>query len=242
MNVNIYKKLLLTIIASLSMIPSIKSFLPCGNTIPGVLRVGILPGNLPWSDIDAFGNAIGFDPLLAQAVAKILGYETVQFIGFPDDATGLAALSVGTIDIYANSADGLTVPPATTIGVVTDISGLSLGIANGWQLNLGCCGLARQIELAINQIVANGQYAQILQLLRLNNLLNGTILGVPQPNGVLVEPFPFASSEVGTIPTTCLTAGPISLPQLNCISAFLQNGCVVSTTFTGATGQAPEAQ
>lgn len=220
--------------------PSINSFLPCGNTIPGVLRVGILPQNLPWSDIDVFGNAIGFDPLLAQEVAKILGYQTVQFTGFPDDASALAALSVGTIDIYANSALSLAVPPTTTIGVVTDISGIAFNIANGWRLNLGCCALARQIELAINQIVVNGQYAQILQILRLNNLLNGAIVGVPQANGVLVEPFPFASSEIGTIPTTCLSAGPISLPQLNCISAFLQNGCVISTTFTGATGQSQQ--
>lgn len=238
MNVNIHKKVLLTLIASVSMMPSIKSFLPCGNTIPGVLRVGILPGNLPFSDVDSFGNAIGFDPLLAQAVAQLLGYQTVQFTGFATTAAAEAALDAGTIDIYADSSNSLPLSASPYIGVITDISQLfATNTARGWELSLGCCGLARSIELAINELVNNGRYAQILQLLRLNNLTGGETLGVPAP-GVLLEPFPFASSEAGTIPTTCISAGPVSLPQLNCISAFLQNGCVISSTFTGATGQA----
>jgi hypothetical protein len=236
MNVN--KKILLTLIAWVSLMPCVvKSFLPCGTTIPGVLRVGILPGNLPFSDIDAFGNAIGFDPLLAQAVAQLLGYETVQFIGFGSTAAAEAALDTGTIDIYADSSNSLPLALSPYIGVITDISQLyATNTARGWELSLGCCGLARRIELALNEIVNNGRYAEILQLLRLNNLTDGFTLGVPAP-GVLLEPFPFASSEAGTIPTTCISAGPVSLPQTNCISAFLQAGCSISITFTGVTGQ-----
>lgn len=239
MNVNTHKKILLTLIASISLMPGIvKSFLPCGTTIPGVLRVGILPGNLPFSDIDAFGNAIGFDPLLAQAVAQLLGYETVQFIGFGSTAAAEAALDTGTIDIYADSSNSLPLALSPYIGVITDISQIyATNTARGWELSLGCCGLARRIELALNEIVNNGRYAEILQLLRLNNLTNGELLGVPSPSGVLFEPIPFASSEAGTIPTTCISAGPVSLPQTNCISAFLQAGCAISTTFTGVTGQ-----
>ncbi len=233
-----HKKILFVLVASLTTMPLINSFLPCGNTIPGVLRVGILPGNLPFSALDAFGNAIGFDPLLAQAVAQILGYQTVQFTGFASTADAEAALNAGTIDIYADSGNSLPLALSPYIGVITDISQLfATNTARGWELSLGCCGLARNVELAINQIVNSGRYAQILQLLRLNNLTSGETLGVPAP-GVLLEPFPFASSEAGTIPATCLSAGPVSLPQLNCISAFLQDSCTISTSFTGATGQA----
>lgn len=237
---NIHKKVLLALIAALSIMPLMHSFLPCGDTVPGVLRVGIVPENLPWSDIDSFGNAIGFDPELVQAVAGLLGYETVQFVGFADAFDAQAALTAGTINIYANSGQLLSIPPVNFIGIVTDISGIASGSLNGWIFNTACCRLARQVELAINQLVANGRYAQILQILRLNNLTNGLNLGLPtSATGVLQEPFPFASSEAGTIPTTCITAGPVSLPELNCISAFLQNGCSISTTFTGATGLTP---
>ena len=237
-------KILLTLIASISLMPSfVQSSIACGAAIPGVLRVGVLPGNLPWSDVDGFGDAIGFDPLLAEAIAQLLGYESIQFTGFATAGAAQAALTAGTIDVYANSAQDLTVPPTDFIGIITDISGFyDSGAINGWQLNLACCGLARSIELALNQIVDNGRYAQILQTLRLNNLTSGLLLGFPSPSGVLLEPIPFASSEAGTIPTTCLTAGPISLPLTNCISAFLQNSCAITATFTGVTGAIEIAQ
>lgn len=215
---------------------------PCGSSGAGVLNVGILPVNLPYGDVSS-GNAIGFDPLLAEAVAKLLGFDTVNFIGYASPGFALAALAGGEIDIYANSATPLvTTYPYSTIGVVTDISNVvaSGGIPNGWQVNLGCCALALSLEAAITQIVANGTYAQILQEVRLNGWSNGRVLGISTTNnifGALQEPEPFDSSEIGTIPAPCLAAGPISLPQTNCISAFLQANCTPTTSFTGATGR-----
>lgn len=239
MNVNIHKKILFIVLTSLSSLSILQAAIPCGNAIPGVLRVGILPGNLPYSDVNTAGNAIGFDSLLAQAVAQVLGYSSVQFTGFGSSSAAQAALTAGTIDVYANSATNIT-PPSAFIGVVTDISdlGISSTVVYGWQLNPACCALARRIELAVNQIVGNGQYAQILQTLRLNGQTGGLTLGVPSP-GFLLQPFPFASSEVGTIPATCLSTGPVSLPATNCISAFLAAGCTITTTTTGVTGVIP---
>ena len=83
--VNMLKKITLSLLLCVISSLPINAFLPCGNSSAGVLNVGILPVNLPWSDIDASGNAIGFDPLLAEAVAKILGYDTVNFIGYAND-------------------------------------------------------------------------------------------------------------------------------------------------------------
>lgn len=242
---NIHKKLLVGISILLSPFVS-TAFLPCGGSVPGVLNVGILPDNLPFSDWDPITNtAVGFDPLLITAAAKLLGYETVNFIGYGSDADALAALNSGEIDVYANSDDSLdTSEPFATIGVVTDISALSISNQpNGWQVNLGCCGLALSLEAAITQLVDNGTYAKILQLVRLNGLVPpGDVLGIPaDQGGVLLEPFPFASSEIGTIPLACVQSGPnfaMTVPATNCISAFLQANCTPLTTFTGATGQA----
>lgn len=224
--------------------------LACGNSGAGVLNVGFLPGNLPYSDWSAASNsAVGFDPLLIQAAAKLLGFGTVNFIGYANQPAALSALNAGVIDVYVNSGRALSVPPTNFIGVVTDISSIAEGIVRGWAVNLGCCTLALQLEAAVTKLVENGTYADILQTLRLNGLTGGELLGLPNfslfvtsptglgATGVLLEPFDFASSEVGTIPSACSVAGPVSLPQTNCISAFLQSNCSGITTFTGATGQ-----
>jgi hypothetical protein len=240
--VNICKKIILSLGLIGIFCPLVQAALPCGTSSAGVLNVGILPGNLPYSAIVS-GQAVGFDPLLVMQVAKSLGFSKVNFIGFPNAIAAEAALLAGTIDIYANSATILTVPPTTFIGIVTDISRLySPGaIVTGWLLGPSCCALAEQIDAAITQLVNTGVYAQILQSIRLNGQTNGFTLGVPTP-GILLEPFPFASSEIGTIPALCAPAGPnftVTLPQTNCIAAFLQANCAPTTTFTGATGQIP---
>lgn len=248
---NIHKKIFLGLAALMLVSPFAKAALvPCGNSGSGVLNVGFLPGNLPFSGWDSVTNsAVGFDPLLVTAVAELLGYDTVNFIGYASNPAALAALNAGTIDVYVNSGRALSVPPTTFIGVVTDISSIAEGIVRGWAVNLSCCILALQFEAAITQLVANGTYAEILQTLRLNNLTGGDLLGFPDysafvtsptglgATGVLLEPFAFAGSEVGTIPSACSTVGPISLPQTNCISAYLQSTCTPTNTFTGATGQ-----
>lgn len=220
---------------------------PCGTATGSaglVLNVGILPGNLPYSDIVA-GQPVGFDVLLVIRVAKLLGYDTVNFIGYASGAVAEAALIAGDIDIYANSAEFPEIPPTNFIGIVTDISELyRANEVNGWILNTTCCDLAEQIQAAINQVVASGGYAQILQQLRLANQTAGMVLGQPytgnQPVPVLFQPFPFASDEIGTIPAICSPTGPnfvVNLPRTNCISAFLQSNCLLTITFTGATGQ-----
>lgn len=241
---NMHKKLFMGIALLLSPFVS-SAFLPCGTSVPGVLNVGFLPDSLPWSDWDPITNsAIGFDPLLITAAAKLIGYDTVNFTGYGSAPDALAALSAGQIDVFAYSVTALdATAPIGFIGVVTDISALAVGVVNGWQLNLGCCELALQLEAAVTHLVENGTYAKILQLVRLNGWTNGQTLGIPtSASGVLQEPFEFASSEVGTIPTDCAQFGPnfaVDLPATNCISAYLQANCTPSTTFTGATGLTP---
>lgn len=236
-----YKKLFMGIALLLSPILA-TGFLPCGASAPGVLNVGFLPDTLPYSGYDAGTNsAVGFDPLLISAAAQLIGYDTVNFIGYASASDALDALADGSIDVFADSAAALdTAAPYVTIGIVTDISHIALGVPYGWQLNLACCGLALQLEAAITELVDNGTYAKILQLVRLEGLSTGFVLGVPaSASGILQEPFPYASSEVGTIPTTCAQFGPnfsVTLPATNCISAYLQANCTPATTFTGATG------
>ena len=240
-----HKKLLVGIALLLSPFFA-NAFLPCGTSAPGVLNVGFLPDSLPYSDWDAITNsAVGFDPLLISAAAKLIGYETINFIGYGSENDALIDLAAGIIDVFAYSAASLdTSAPYSTIGVVTDISALSVtDEPNGWQLNLGCCELALQLEAAVTHLVENGTYAKILQLVRLNGLTGGDVLGIPAAQGgVLQEPFEFASSELGTIPTECAQFGPnfaVILPETNCISAYLQANCTPVTTFTGATGLTP---
>lgn len=246
MIVNIHRKVFVGIALLLSPIFA-DAFLPCGTTVPGVLNVGLLPSSLPYSDWDPItDSAIGFDPLLIVAAAKLIGYETINFIGYGTENAALDDLEDGLIDVFAYSGASLTtVAPYDTIGVVTDISGLSQDDEpNGWQLGLGCCELALQLEAAITRLVENGTYAKLLQLVRLNDWTNGEVLGIPAAEGgVLQQPFEFASSEIGTIPTQCAQFGPnfnVDLPQTNCISAYLQANCTPMTTFTGATGLTPE--
>jgi hypothetical protein len=238
--VNIYKNIIVILGLICALCPLAQASLPCGTSSAGVLNVGILPGNLPYSNV-VDGVAVGFDPLLVTQVAKLLGYSTINFIGYGNTFLAEGALNAGFIDIYANSATILSVPPTAFIGIVTDISGLASPVAKGWLLGPTCCALAEQIDAAITQIVTTGAYAQILQSLRLNGQTGGLTLGVPSP-GVLLEPFPFASSEIGTIPSFCAPPGPnftVTLPQTNCIAAYLQANCAPTTTFTGATGQTP---
>lgn len=214
----------------------------CGASAAGVLNVGILPVNLPYSAVQS-GVAVGFDPLLIEAAATLLGYNKVNFIGYSTAGAAIAALNSGAIDVYANSRTPLaTHSPYSTIGVVTDISNelASGGIPNGWLVNITCCRLALLLEAAVTQLVENGTYARILQEVRFAGLADGRTLGIStlnNPTGALQEPDPFASSEVGTIPSACLASGPVGLPPTNCISAFLQANCLPPTTFTGATGQ-----
>lgn len=245
MIVNIHKKIFVGFALLLSPIFA-NAFLPCGTSAPGVLNVGFLPDSLPWSDWDPItNNAIGFDPLLITAAAKLIGYDTINFIGYGSAPAALSDLENGEIDVFAFSITPLDIaPPYSFIGVVTDISSLSItNTPLGWQLNLGCCELALQLEAAITRLVENGTYAKLLQLVRLNNWTNGEVLGIPgSQGGVLQEPFEFASSEIGTIPTQCAQSGPnfnVDLPETNCISAYLQANCSPLTTFTGATGLTP---
>ena len=238
---NTCKKIVLSLALVSAICPVANASVPCGTSSAGVLNVGILPGNLPYSDIVG-GQAVGFDPLLVVQVAKLLGYNTVNFIGFPNTGAALAALAAGTIDIYANSSIFLTTPPTNFIGIVTDISELyAADEVNGWLVNPSCCALAALIEVALNQVIENGQYAQILQQIRLTGFTGP--LGQPytgnNPVPILFQPFPFASSEVGTIPALCASGDPVVLPQTNCLAAYLQANCTPTATFTGATGQTP---
>lgn len=246
--VNMHNKLFIGIALLLSPFFANAS-VPCGTSAPGVLNVGFLPQNLPYSDWNETTNsAVGFDPLLISAAAKLIGYDTVNFIGYGTNADGLTDLATGIIDVYVNSEELLnTAAPYTTIGVVTDISSLSsTGEPNGWQLNLSCCELALQLETAVTYLVENGTYAKILQLVRLDDLTDGQVLGIPaDQDGVLQSPFEFASSEIGTIPTDCAQSGPdfaVELPATNCMSAYLQANCTPAATFTGATGQSSSAE
>ena len=76
---------------------------PCGSSGAGVLNVGFLPDNLPYSGWNSVTNsAEGFDPLLITAAAKLLGYGTVNFIGYGSSGSALSALSAGVIDVYVN--------------------------------------------------------------------------------------------------------------------------------------------
>lgn len=242
---NTCKKIILSFALLGAAFPAANAAVPCGTSSAGVLNVGILPANLPYSAIVG-GVAEGFDPLLITQVAKLLGYSTVNFIGFGSSLAALAALTAGTIDIYANSALTLPVPPTGLIGIVTDLSRLyASGTAAGWLLNSACCSLAERLDAAITQLVATGVYAQILQAIRLAGETNGFTLGVPVATGItgaLLEPFPFASNEIGTIPAACAPVGPsflTTLPRTNCIGAYLQANCTPGTTFTGATGLIP---
>ncbi len=230
----------------------IRASIPCGTATGAagrVLRVGILPTNLPYSAIVG-GQAVGFDPLLIRQVAKLLGYNSVAFTGFGSPGLAQAALAAGTIDIYANSNTSLAFPPSSLafIGIVTDISRLYLSsgaVPRGWQLNLACCALAESIDAAITRLVDTGVYAQLLQAVRLAGQTAGLSLGMPyvtgtlSATGTLLEPFPYASNEIGTIPAACAPTGAnlvVTLPATNCISSFLQNGCTPTGSFTGATG------
>ena len=110
-------------------------------------------------------------------VAKLLGYSSVNFIGYGNSSLALAALTSGAIDIYANSNLTLAVPPTSSIGIVTDISRLNLSsgpIARGWVVNASCCALAEQIDAAITQLVDTGVYAQLLQAVRLAGQTSGS--------------------------------------------------------------------
>ena len=229
--------------------PLAHASVPCGTSSAGVLNVGLLPGipGSPYYSTITAGVATGFDPALSIQVAKLLGYSTVNFIGYSSFAAGLTALASGAIDILAASNEQLAFLPSGTLGIVTDIARLYVdGDPFGWLLNDTCCALAESIDAAITQLVDTGVYAQILQSVRLAGLVPaGTFLGYPETvaatyTGRLLEPFPFASSELGTIPAACAPAGPnflVTLPQTNCIGAYLQANCIPTTTFTGATGQ-----
>ena len=54
---------------------------PCGNSGAGVLNVGFLPV-ICHVVVGILSMRIGFDPFLIQAVAKMLGYDPVNFIGY----------------------------------------------------------------------------------------------------------------------------------------------------------------
>jgi ABC-type amino acid transport substrate-binding protein len=211
------------------------------------LNVGILNGNLPYSNVAVVGGistAEGFDPLLVSQIAKRLGYTTVNFIVYANTALAEIALDNGSIDVYANSGNSINPTLLTAInfnGVVTDISKIfSSPNANGYEFATTCCNLALKFEQAINELVANGVYAQLLQAVRLAGHASGTLLGMPASSGVtgvLLEPFPFFSSEFGTInPSGCSATGPsyqISvLPTLSPISAYVLAN--FTPTITGA--------
>ena len=234
-----------------AIFPLAHASVPCGTSSAGVLNVGLLPGivGAPYYSTITAGVATGFDPALAIQVAKLLGYSTVNFIGYPNIAAAVSALNAGTIDIIAASNEAISSLQAGYLGIVTDLSRLfSNGLAYGWILSDTCCALAESIDAAITQLVDTGVYAQILQSVRLEGLVPaGVSLGYPNNTGIvppvtgrLLEPFPFASNELGTIPAACAPVGPnflVTLPQTNCIGAYLQANCAPPTTFTGATGQ-----
>jgi ABC-type amino acid transport substrate-binding protein len=247
-------KIIVSLVLCLMSLRLIDAAVPCGTASGSagfVLNVGLLPGipGAPYYSTISGGVATGFDPALATQVGKLLGYNKINFIGYPSVPAGLAALNAGAIDILAASNLNISALPLGFLGIVTDIARLdSNGQAFGWLLKNSCCVLAENIDAAITRLVITGVYAQILQAVRLAGLVPpGISLGYPVSDaggiiGRLEQPFPFASNELGTIPAICSPSGAnlvVSLPATNCISAFLQSNCTPTTTFNGATGQAP---
>lgn len=208
------------------------------------LNVGILDNNLPYSAV--IGDiAAGFDPLLITLIAKRLGYTIVNFFVCEDKNMAEARLFLGIIDVYANSRNsvGIFDPISSVNSIVTDSSQIySSASANGYEVYAGCCNLALKIEQALNEIIGTGEYAQLLQAVRLANHTNGFILGMPASSGVsgvLLEPAPFFSSEFGTIGASgCAATGPSYqaplLASLSPISAYLNAN--FTPTITGSSG------
>jgi|GEM_PF-2294373 len=208
------------------------------------LNVGILDDNLPYSAIIG-DTAAGFDPLLITLIAKRLGYGIVNFIVCASPSDALSNVLLGIIDVYANSGNAVTLfdPSASINGIVTDISKIYSTLSpNGYVVYIACCDLALKIEQAINEIVANGQYAQLLQAVRLADHTEGFILGMPTSSsvsGILLEPGPFFSSEFGSIGASgCAPSGPSYqepvLASLSPISAYLLAN--FTPTITGPSG------
>ncbi len=254
-----YKKL-----ALLSALVTIGSALdvqavPCG--VSGTLNVGILSGaaNLPYSDYDTTLHVpFGFDVDLVAAIAKVLGYN-VNFIFVASQAAAETDLTAGTLDVYANSATELDTGTLGSYGaVVTDISQITNDatdpIYRGYLFSQQCCALMYQFEAALNQLIGNGTYADLLQKQREDprqsfkgdyGQFNTTI----NPFGILVSPLIFNSSMAGTITqgtaatvtgsTGCRTQR-VGLPVSNCVSQFVIFNTPNCYTFTGsATGVGP---
>lgn len=246
-----YKKIILfCVIALLDNTYTAQAALPtCGSD--GLLNVGILLENLPYSAYDPFTNApFGFDVDLICALARSLGYN-INFEFFTSNLAGQLALLAGDIDIYANSAIDLNDTFLSSFnGLVTDMSHItSTGDAQsasasplrGYFFNAACCPLIRLFESALTNLVENGTYANLVQKQRQDPRQAGFLTGLGQfsftPTGPnkLVEPLEFHSTLAGTISTGCTGPRP-SLPVSTCLSQFVINNTPCSFTFTGATG------
>jgi len=240
--VNVYKHIVC--VAALFALMPAHGAISCAAATT-TLRVGILDDNLPYSSV-VNGIAIGFDPLLVTEIAKYLGYSTVEFIIYPNILDATAAVQGGQIDVFAFSDTALTpsnVMASDVFGIITDISQIYTNdFAGGYLISNQCCTLALGFEQAINTLVANGVYAQLLQAVRLAGHTEGLLLGLPRSSGVagtLLEPIPFFSSEFGTITASgCSASGPSYqqpvLPTLSPISAYLLNN--FTPTITGPSG------
>lgn len=229
---NTYKKLML-VLGLLVLVPAYGA-LPCGNSSPTTLNVGLRPGaNLPYLNITAGGIAQGFDPLLITEIAKLLGYTTVRFFTYNSSTGAQTALAAGTIDVFADSTQPINSAIGGYNGVITDMSQVfSTPSANGYFFEGACCALALQFDQAITELVQNGTYANILQQVRAAGHTNGKVLGSPSnftgASGILLEPSPYFSSEFGTIIENCVGYGPtasinIELPPLSPLAAYLNS-------------------
>lgn len=227
----------------------------CGGS--GVLNVGIIESNEPYSGFDAStGEPFGFDVDLVLAIARLVGYK-VNFVLFPAMPAALNALATNQIDLIANSFTFLDPLTLADFGaVVTDISGVTnevvgLAIYRGYLFNRTCCRLMYQFEAAINTLVTNGTYADLLQLQRqdprqqvaISTFDLGYFSNSTTPNGILVAPLSSNSSMAGTIPSNptgasgCRgqRAGAGLLPA-SCMAQFALTQAPVCFGFTAAVG------
>lgn len=249
--INLFKKMVLLTFFVSGIQWNLNGAVPCGST--GILNVGILSANQPYSDFDPVLNQpFGFDVDLICAIARLLGYQ-INFVFVASLADAQGALAAGTIDVYANSATPVTALVPLNGAVITDISQTTNPAAvdqyRGYIFEPICCSLMNQFDAAITALVENGTYADILQKQRQDPRIISTAgLGYYAtplfPIGILVEPREFNSSMAGTIPqiiglptgATGCRAARAGLPATTCLSEFVIANSSCTFTFTGPTG------
>ncbi len=220
-----------------------------------ILNVAILDGNLPYSEYDpVLEQPFGFDVDFILAIAQRLGY-SVNFVFVTSQPTA-GDLDAGLYDLYADSGTNLDLVTLTLYGaVVTDISQITNIAApaeyRGYLFSEQCCAFMYLFQAAINELIANGTYANVVQKQRQDPRQIGHTFGLGHfysnifSDGALVEPLPFNSALGGTIPqiignptgvTGCRADALVSLPILpnNCYIQAAQT-LPICYTFTGTT-------